>query len=55
MCHLGYTPCLADPDVWMRPAKQSDGTSCYEYILLYVDDALAIGVNAEKMLREEIG
>jgi hypothetical protein len=22
MCHLGYTPCLADPDVWMRPAKQ---------------------------------
>jgi hypothetical protein len=55
MCHLGYTPCMADPDVWMRLAKQPDGTSCYEYILLFVDDALAIGVNAEKMLREEIG
>jgi hypothetical protein len=55
MCHLGYTPCLADPDVWMRPARQPDGTACYEYILLYVDDALAIGVDAEKMLREEIG
>jgi hypothetical protein len=25
MCHLGYTPCLADPDVWMRPAKQPEG------------------------------
>jgi hypothetical protein len=55
MCHLGYTPCLADPDVWMRSAKQPDGSACWEYILLYVNDALAIGVNAEKMLREEIG
>jgi hypothetical protein len=55
MCHLGYKPCLEDPDVWMRPAQQPDGAACYEYILLYVDNALAIGINAEKMLREEIG
>jgi hypothetical protein len=55
MCHLGYMPCLADPDVWMRSAKQPDGSACWEYILLYVNDALAIWVNAEKMLREEIG
>lgn len=55
MHQLGYSPCLADPDVWMRPAKQPDGSDCYEYILLYVDDALAIGINAEKMLRQEIG
>jgi hypothetical protein len=55
MCHLGYKLCLADPDVWMLPAGQPDGAACYEYILLYVDNALAIGVNAEKMLREEIG
>ena len=55
MHHLGFTPCLADPDVWMRPAKHTDGSECYEYILLYVDDALAVGVNAEKMLRREIG
>jgi hypothetical protein len=55
MCLLGYTPCLADPDVWMHPARQPDGAACYAYILIYVDDALAIGVNAKKMLREEIG
>jgi hypothetical protein len=55
MQQLGYSPCLADPDVWLRPAKQPDGTDCYEYVLLYVDDALAIGVEAENMLRGEIG
>jgi hypothetical protein len=50
MLHLGFSPCLADPDVWMRPATKPDGNICNEYILLYVDDALAIGVEAEKML-----
>jgi hypothetical protein len=55
MQHLGYESCRADPDVWMRPAIKPDGTECYEYILLYVDDALAIGVDAENMLRREIG
>ena len=55
MSHLGFKSCPADPDVWMRPAEKSDGTTYYEYVLLYVDDALAIGENAEKILREEIG
>ena len=45
----------ADPDVWMRPALKSDGSSCYEYILLYTDDALAISENAEGIRRREIG
>ena len=36
----------------MRPAKHSDGT---EYILLYTDDALAIGENAEQVTRRELG
>jgi hypothetical protein len=26
MSHLGFTSCLADPDVWMREATKSDGT-----------------------------
>ena len=55
MSHLGFQSCPADPDVWMRPAEKSDGTPYYEYVLLYVDDALAIGERAEKILREEIG
>ena len=55
MRHLGFESCPADPDVWMRPAKKDDGSECYEYILLYTDDALSIGPNAERVLREEIG
>ena len=44
MRHMGYAPCLADPDLWMKPAvRESDGHSYYEYVLLYVDDVMAIG------------
>jgi len=32
---LGFAPSKADPDVWMRPAKDK---SCYEYVAVYVDD-----------------
>ena len=39
----------------MRPAKKSDGSSCYEYILLYTDDVLIISDNAESVLRNGIG
>ena len=37
---LGYEPCLADPDLWMREAVSSSGEEYYDYMLLYVDDAL---------------
>jgi hypothetical protein len=50
MHHIGFKSCPADPDVWMRPAKTSDGTEVYEYVLLYTDDALSIGVEAESIL-----
>eukprot|EP00957_Ditylum_brightwellii_P057591 4366829-Ditylum_brightwellii.AAC.1 len=39
----------------MRPAIHSDGSKHYEYILLYVDDALAIGGHPEKLLCQGIG
>ena len=55
MRHIGFSSCLADPDVWFRPAIKSDGTPYYEYILLYTDDVLSIGQNDEKVLRQEIG
>jgi hypothetical protein len=55
MRHLDFTSCLADPDVWMRPAKRSDGSDYYEYILLYTDDALVVSENAEQILRNELG
>ena len=55
MTHLNFESCLADPDVWMRKAIKSDGTPYWEYILLYVDDALVVSENGEKILREELG
>jgi hypothetical protein len=39
----------------MRSAIKSDGTDVYEYVLLYTDDARSIGVEAESILRKEIG
>ena len=55
MHFLGFTSCKADPDLWMRPSTKSDGTPYYEYVLLYVDDTLAISENAEHIIRNEIG
>ena len=34
---LGFEPCKAEPDIWMRPSK--DGR-CYEYVAVYVDDLM---------------
>ena len=34
---MGFTPCKADPDLWMR-----DAGDCYEYVCVYVDDLLAV-------------
>ena len=50
MKHLGYKSCLADPDVWMRPNEHPNGDKIYEYILLYVDDVLAIGITQYPVL-----
>jgi hypothetical protein len=46
MPYIGFKSCPDDPDVWMRSAIKSDGTEVYEYVLLYTDDALSIGVEA---------
>ena len=55
MHYLKFSSCPADPDVWMWAGVKLDGIMCYEFVLLYVDDALVISENAEKILREEIG
>jgi hypothetical protein len=38
----GFKPSLVDPDIWYKPACKEDGYEYYEYILVYVDDILAI-------------
>ena len=48
---LGYSPCQADADLWMRAETKSDGTEYYSYILLYVDDVLAIHEEATGLLK----
>ena len=55
MQFLNFTSCPVDPDVWMRPAIKSDGSKCYDYVLLYVDDELVVSENAESVLRNELG
>ena len=55
MNHLGFKSCRGDPDVWMRPAQKDDGSTYWEYVLLYVDDALCISQRAESVIRTEIG
>ena len=55
MLYLKFKPCLADPDVWMRPIKKSNGSPCCKYVLLYTYDVLVISENGEKVLRDGIG
>lgn len=55
MEHLGFTPCKADGEIWMRPATKPSGEKYWEYVLLYVDDALCISMNGERVLEDEIG
>jgi hypothetical protein len=43
---MGFTSTMADPDVWLRAAMKADGESYYEYILMYVDDILAMSCDA---------
>ena len=42
---LGFKPCKADQDVWLRPAVKDTGEKYYEYILVYTDDLLIISAN----------
>ena len=55
MEEMGFQSCKADPDVWIRSAIKADGTDYYQYVLLYVDDILAIMESPEKFIRAELG
>jgi len=48
--HLGYQSSKGDPDVWFRPATKVTGEKYYEYLFVYTDDILAIGVNPKEVL-----
>jgi hypothetical protein len=46
----GYRPTKADPDVWLRPAKKSNGFEYYEMFLCYADDILAMSDDPKSTL-----
>ena len=50
MHHLGFKPCLANPDLWMLATMQPDGFEYYAYVLLYVDDVMVIHHDALSIL-----
>ena len=39
---MGYKSCVADPDVWMKPATNKEGYKYWAYMLVYVDDCLLV-------------
>ena len=51
MNHMGWKPCLADPDLWYRPCQRPDDNFEYQaYVLLYVDDVLVIHHDPQSVL-----
>ena len=55
MEHLGFKPCRADGEIWMRPATKATGEEYWEYVLLYVDDVLCVSMNGTSVIEDEIG
>ena len=51
MNQIGHRPCLADPDVWMKPETREDGFKHYAYILMHVDDVIAIHHDALRCIK----
>ena len=47
---LGYSSCKADSDLWYKPTTHlDDGFEYYTYVLLYIDDCLAIHHDTESI------
>ena len=49
---LGYTSCLADPDLWISKEVNDNGCEYYEYMLLYVDNYICISGQPREALEE---
>ena len=49
---MGYSPSLADPDVYLKPKVRPDGTEYYEYLIIYVDDIMCISHEPHVFMEE---
>jgi len=50
--NMGLKSSTADLDVWMRPAVKLNGEEYYEYILVYVDNIIAVSIKANEVMDE---
>ena len=49
---MGYIPCLAYPDLWIKDEVRPDNGEEYNaYVLLFIDDVLSINHDTEDVLR----
>ena len=39
---MGYTSCVANPDVWMKPQTNKEGYKYWSYMLVYEDDCVVV-------------
>jgi hypothetical protein len=49
---MGFTACLADNDVWMRPATKANGNEYYQLVLIHTNDILAVAEDPKLILNE---
>jgi hypothetical protein len=47
---LGYKLSKGDPDVWIRAVAKPSTEDSYEYVLVYMDAILAIGIDTSNVL-----
>ena len=47
---IGYLSTKGYPDLWIRPAVQSDGTEYHKMVLYYIDNVLAISETLMKII-----
>ena len=47
---LGYHLCPADPGVWTKAMVKTNGEKFYSYLIVYVDDILAIDKASNKTI-----
>ncbi len=52
LTELGFQSTMADPRVWLQAASKGDGKQYFEYVLMYVDDILAISCNLKAILED---
>ena len=52
---IGFKSSPAYPDVWLRPAIKPEGEEYYEYLLMHVDNIMAIPIDPTQILKSMEG